>query len=125
MTVEELKSSERGLQGENLRVSGAVLGDSIRFDTDTSLLHFTIANIPADEDALQEEALSEILHQAVSDPNNPKLEVIYRGAKPDMLRDEAQAIVTGQLDSDGVFVAEELLLKCPSKYEEALPEQVD
>jgi cytochrome c-type biogenesis protein CcmE len=42
-----------------------------------------------------------------------------------MLKDEAQAILTGTLNPEGVFVAEELLLKCPSKYEEALPEQAE
>jgi len=29
------------------------------------------------------------------------------------------------LDADGVFQAKELLLKCPSKYESALPNQAD
>ena len=54
-----------------------------------------------------------------------KVKVVYNGAKPDMLKDEAQAILTGKLDSEGVFIAEELLLKCPTKYEEALPEQAE
>jgi cytochrome c-type biogenesis protein CcmE len=31
--------------------------------------------------------------------------------------------MTGKLGEDGVFTAGELLLKCPTKYEEALPEQ--
>jgi cytochrome c-type biogenesis protein CcmE len=31
--------------------------------------------------------------------------------------------MTGSLDSQGVFHAKELLLKCPTKYEEAVPEQ--
>jgi cytochrome c-type biogenesis protein CcmE len=126
MTVEELQRSENELQGQNLRVSGAVLGESIYFDPETGLLHFTIAHIPADEDLATEEGeLSKVLHQAVNDPDNSRLDVIYEGAKPDMLRHESQAILTGQLNSEGVFVAEELLLKCPSKYEEALPEQAE
>jgi cytochrome c-type biogenesis protein CcmE len=32
--------------------------------------------------------------------------------------------MTGKIASDGVFYAEELLLKCPTKYEEAVPSQV-
>jgi cytochrome c-type biogenesis protein CcmE len=40
------------------------------------------------------------------------------------LRDEAQAIITGHLGTDGIFQAEELLLKCPTKYQEAVPSQV-
>ena len=31
--------------------------------------------------------------------------------------------MTGQLGEDGIFYADELLLKCPTKYEEAVPEQ--
>lgn len=124
LTVEELISSQEDLQSQNIRVSGAVLGDSIQFDPETGLLHFTIAHIPADDELTNVEGeLSRVLHQAVIDPDNPRLAVVYEGAKPDMLRNEAQAIITGQLNSDGVFIAQELLLKCPSKYEEALPDQ--
>ena len=36
---------------------------------------------------------------------------------------EAQAIMTGHVAEDGIFYADELLLKCPTKYEEAVPEQ--
>jgi cytochrome c-type biogenesis protein CcmE len=51
------------------------------------------------------------------------VQVVYNGPKPDLLRHEAQAIMTGQLGEDGIFYADELLLKCPTKYEEAVPEQ--
>lgn len=126
MTVGELLESEQDLQDQNLRISGAVIGDSIRFDSVSGKLHFNIAHIPGDQDEIQAAGgLSFVLHQAVQDPQNPQLTVLYDGAPPDMLRDEAQAIVTGTLNSDGVFLAEELLLKCPSKYEEALPAQVE
>jgi cytochrome c-type biogenesis protein CcmE len=51
------------------------------------------------------------------------MKVQYVGPLPDLLRNEAQAIVTGKLGEDGIFYADELLLKCPTKYEEAVPEQ--
>jgi len=51
------------------------------------------------------------------------MQVVYVGPKPDLLRDEAQAIMTGHVAEDGIFYADELLLKCPTKYEEAVPEQ--
>ncbi len=51
------------------------------------------------------------------------MKVVYVGPKPDLLRNEAQAIMTGHLGEDGIFYAEELLLKCPTKYEEAVPAQ--
>ena len=126
MTVEELLESDQDLSGQNMRISGAVIGDSIRYDTGTGQLHFLIAHIPGDQDEIQAAGgLGYVLHQAVNDPDNPRVEVIYQGAPPDMLRDEAQAILTGMLNIEGVFTAEELLLKCPSKYEEALPNQVE
>jgi cytochrome c-type biogenesis protein CcmE len=126
LTVEELGKASADLVGENLRVSGAVLGDSIQIDPEAGLVHFTIVHIPGDEDEIAARGgLEAVLHQAVNDSNNTQLAVDYAGAKPDMLRDEAQAILTGTLNQEGVFVAKELLLKCPTKYEEALPEQVE
>lgn len=123
MTIRELEDSERDLSGQNLRVSGAVLGESITYHAETGRLHFTIAHIPGDDAEIERQGgLNAVLHQAVNDPDNPHLAVIYDGPQPDMLRDEAQAIVTGTLDSEGRFIAEELLLKCPTKYEESLPD---
>jgi len=59
----------------------------------------------------------------VQDPTRAKLVVVYDGVMPDLLKNEAQAIVTGKIGADGKFYAKELLLKCPTKYEEAVPEQ--
>jgi cytochrome c-type biogenesis protein CcmE len=69
--------------------------------------------------------LVDVLRQAVIDPGRSRLQVEYNGVKPDLLRDEAQAIMTGQMGEDGVFYADDLLLKCPTKYEEAVPEQAE
>jgi len=125
MTVCELQDSDEDLTGQSLRVSGAVIGETITYDTEAGLLYFTIAHIPGDDKDIEEEGgLEAVLHQAVNNPEAPRLLVVYEGAPPDMLKNEAQAVLTGSLDSDGVFWVEELLLKCPSKYEEALPDQV-
>jgi len=126
LTVREVKESTKDLTGQNLRISGAVLGDTISINPDNGLLEFTIAHIPGKESEIKAlGGLSLVLHQAVNDPNNPRLDVRYEGSKPDMLKNEAQAILTGTLNAEGVFIAEELLLKCPSRYEEALPDQVE
>lgn len=125
MTVRELKETDRDLTGQNLRISGAVIGESIHYDPETGYLRFVIAHIPGDDAEIRKSGgLNAVLHQAVNDPDNLRLVVLYDGPAPDMLLDEAQAILTGQLDEDGEFLASELLLKCPSKYEEALPDQV-
>ena len=47
------------------------------------------------------------------------LAISYYGPQPDMLVDAVEAVVVGKYDPEGdVFEAEELLMKCPSKYEE-------
>jgi len=125
-TVEELTTKGASMTGKGVRISGAVIGDTISYDPSTLTLTFTIAHIPGDNKDLEAQGgLAKALHDAVKDPDLPHLVVIYHGPKPDLLRDEAQAILTGKLGTDGVFEADELLLKCPTKYEEAVPNQVE
>lgn len=126
LTVTELVAKGNSVAGRDLRISGAVIGDSIQYDPQTLNLTFIIADIPGDNKEIERlGGLAEVLHQAVTDPNRQRVEVIYNGPKPDLLRNEAQAIVTGQIGEDGKFYADELLLKCPTKYEEAVPEQAE
>jgi cytochrome c-type biogenesis protein CcmE len=123
-TIDELNAKGSGAVDRNLRVSGAVLGDSIQYDAQNLTLSFEVAHVPADNLAIESEGgLAEVLHQAVMDPSRARVKVVYVGPKPDLLRNEAQAIMTGHMGTDGVFYAEELLLKCPTRYEEAVPEQ--
>ena len=124
LTVDELIAKGSSVSGRDLRISGAVIGDTIHYDPQTLTLTFEIAHVPGDNKEIEAQGgLAEVLHAAVSDPNRARLKVTYNGVKPDLLRNEAQAIMTGKIGSDGVFQAEELLLKCPTKYEEAVPQQ--
>ena len=124
LTIDELNAKGSGVVEKNLRVSGAVIGDSIQYDAQNLTLSFEVAHVPADNLAIESEGgLAEVLHQAVMDPSRSRIKVVYVGPKPDLLRNEAQAIMTGHMADDGVFYAEELLLKCPTRYEEAVPEQ--
>jgi cytochrome c-type biogenesis protein CcmE len=124
LTIDELGTKGEGVYARELRISGAVIGDSIQYDPQSLNLTFTVAHIPGDNDEIDAlGGLAQVLHDAVVDPNRSRLVVVYNGPKPDLLRDEAQAIMTGKLGEDGVFYADELLLKCPTKYEEAVPEQ--
>jgi len=124
LTIDELNAKGSDVVDKNLRVSGAVIGDSIQYDPQSLTLSFEVAHVPADNLAIETEGgLAEVLHQAVLDPSRARIKVIYVGPRPDLLRNEAQAIMTGHMASDGVFYAEELLLKCPTRYEEAVPEQ--
>jgi cytochrome c-type biogenesis protein CcmE len=128
LTVDEVveKQQDRDLVGMNIRISGAVLGDSIEYDMDTLELTFTIVHVPADNELVAEEGgLAGALHNAVMDPTRSKLKIVYSGPMPDLLQNEAQAILTGQLLASGVFEADELLLKCPTKYEGNVPDQIE
>jgi cytochrome c-type biogenesis protein CcmE len=123
LTVDELLSNSTGRQ-TNVRVSGVVLVDTIEYDTSNLVLTFSVANIPGDNKEIEAlGGLAQVLHAAVLNPDLSRMKVEYHGVKPDLLKNEAQAIMTGSLGSDGVFHAEELLLKCPSRYEEAVPLQ--
>ncbi len=103
-TVDEFYADQDKMFGRDLRVSGFVLGDTIEFtqiDATTSRLEFDI----------------------VDDVNNPgqRLRIVAMNEpKPDLLQHEAQALVEGRVDENGIFMANPggLLLKCPTRYEE-------
>jgi cytochrome c-type biogenesis protein CcmE len=125
-TVDEIQAKGASLVGKNLRASGAVLGDTISYDSKTLTITFDVVHVS--NDAADVEAaggLAAALHNAVTNPSASRMTVVYVGPKPDLLQNEAQAIVTGKLGEDGVFYADELLLKCPTRYEESLPVQAE
>jgi cytochrome c-type biogenesis protein CcmE len=107
-TVDEFYAEQSRLTGRDLKVAGWVIGDSIQYtqiDATTSRLEFDI----------------------VDDLNNPNAQrmhiVAMNEPKPDLLQNEAQALVEGQAKPDGIFYANPggLLLKCPTRYEEIEP----
>ncbi|MFL7890846.1 MAG: cytochrome c maturation protein CcmE [Anaerolineales bacterium] len=124
LTVDELTEKATSDVGREVRISGAVIGDTIVYEPETLTLKFDVAHVPGDNNEIEAlGGLGKVLHDAVNDPDRTRLQVVYIGPKPDLLRHEAQAIMTGELGEDGIFYADELLLKCPTKYEEAVPEQ--
>jgi len=96
LTIGEVKSKASTLRHRNVRVAGKVIGESIRWDAETMNLGFTMRD------------------------ETGTLEVRYHGPRPDNLEDGADAVVEGRLGNDGVFLADNLLLKCPSRYESDL-----
>jgi len=124
LTIEELEAMGAEAVGRNVTVSGAVLGDSITYDTTIPQVRFTVVQIPGDPQEVERRGgLAAVLHQAVTSPSAPRLEIVYNDVKPDLLQHESQAILRGQLKADGRFYADEVLLKCPTRYEEEIPEQ--
>lgn len=103
-TVGEFYSEQDRLVGRELRVAGWVVGDTIQYtqiDDHNSRLEFDI----------------------VDDLNNPgqRLRIVaFNEPKPDLLQHEAQALVEGKADTNGIFTSNPggLMLKCPTRYEE-------
>lgn len=106
LTVKELGDKGQTMMGRNLRVSGFVIGESIAYNPQASSLSFDIVDT-------REELASAARAQT--------LKIKYTGPKPDLLQHEAQAIAEGRLNPDGTFTADNLLLKCPTRYEDQLP----
>lgn len=93
-TVSEVLTQEEDLADRPLRVAGKVVPGTIR---------------QADDDKLR--------HHFVIHEGGVELPVVYRGVAPDTFVDDAEAVVEGKLDDNGVFQATFLMAKCPSKYE--------
>lgn len=100
MTVGELKTSTLGQQlgaDQAVRVGGLVIDGSIDYNQRDLILRF-----------------------ALKDENNPQLTInaLYKGAKPDAFEPEIEALLEGTYDREkNLFLADTLLVKCPSKYE--------
>ncbi|MGJ3240230.1 MAG: cytochrome c maturation protein CcmE [Anaerolineae bacterium] len=116
ITVDEVVASTDYV-GQSVRLTGAVLGDTIEYDSASGDLTFTIAHIPQEF-----EDLAETLHLSANDPSMTQLVIVMEDTTmPDLLQHEAQAILTGTLNDDGTFYATELNLKCPTRFEEHTP----
>jgi cytochrome c-type biogenesis protein CcmE len=82
-------------QPRSSRIAGKIVPDSVEWDTSELHLVFEIKD------------------------DTGQVPISYRGPKPDMLVDAVEAVVIGKYDTTNqVFEADELLMKCPSKYEE-------
>ncbi len=124
LTIDEMLTKGDEVYGRAIKLAGAVDGESVSYDAGTLTLEFTMVNVPADLKEIEAGGgLAKVLHDALRDSEASRLQVVYVGPKPDLLRHEAQAIVTGNMGEDGVFYADELLLKCPTRYEEEVPLQ--
>lgn len=99
LTVEEVRAE--GPSERAVRVAGTVVAETIEWNAQELLLKFDIAD------------------------DSGSLAVIYHGPRPDMLQDDAEVVVEGKYVEGGSFEANNLLLKCPSKYESAATATVE
>lgn len=93
-TVSEFVAQSESLSGEQVRVTGQIIPDSVIQDTNNFTLNFTITD------------------------GETSLPVVYQGVVvPDTFKAGTDIVVEGRSDQQGVFFASKLITKCPSKYE--------
>ncbi|MEA3415824.1 MAG: cytochrome c maturation protein CcmE [Thermodesulfobacteriota bacterium] len=91
VSVSEATTSKTGVQ-----VAGIVVKDSARYNLKTNNLIFTLREDGGDE-----------------------MPVEYNGPSPGNLNDATKVVAIGKYEPDKqVFMAVELLVKCPTKYEQ-------
>ncbi len=97
-TLDELAGLQISPQ-QRIRVSGQLVKGSVQYDPAQPLLKFTIQN-------------SDSTYQ---------LEVVYHDVMPDNFLKSEEVVATGYLKGT-TFEADQLLIKCPSKY---VPEETE
>lgn len=96
MSIRELRACTT-CAARTIRVAGNVQSGSIVRDDKTQVVRFTIVD------------------------GTESMPVVYSGVVPDIFRSGVQVVVEGKLNSQGVFQAQNLLAKCPSKFQSATP----
>lgn len=108
-TLSEFQSSAS--PGESARVHGYVMPGSISRDVETQTVRFAVQEKPP--------------HAGGTD--GAGMPVVYGTLEvPDLFKDGAEVVVEGRVDAgrEGtVFVAQNVLAKCPSKFQAASAEQ--
>jgi cytochrome c-type biogenesis protein CcmE len=108
--LDEFQAAAEEYAGQHARVRGFVTPGSIERDLAAMQVRFRVQKSPP--------------HAGAGSPG--ALSVVYKGLEtPDLFKDGAEVVVEGVLSSHGprgVFHADKVLAKCPSKFE-ATPEQ--
>ena len=94
-TVGEVSDMKDDLNDKSFRINGYVAANSITQNTEEQSLEFVIVDLDESEN----------------------LPVIYQGIVPDTFKEDMEVVIEGKLNSNGIFQANSILTKCPSKYE--------
>lgn len=94
ITITDLVTNTSDFKDEYIMTQGLLNKDSIQWNADRIELEFEIY-----------------------DENDSTLPVFHKGIKPDNFSDDVIVIVEGFMNDQGVFEAERVTTKCPSKYE--------
>lgn len=96
-TLKEFTAQGSKIAGQTVRVNGPLDKSSIQLDQKNMVLNFKLTD------------------------GGIVLPVVYRGVVPDTMATGESVVAEGHLDSQGVFQADTILVKCPSKYEAQTP----
>ncbi len=94
-TLKEFSAQQGKMVGQNVRINGPLDTSSIDTNQKTLELKFNLKD------------------------GDTVLPVVYHGVAPDTLKTGESVVAEGHLDASGVFMADNILVKCPSKYEQA------
>ncbi len=94
ITIADLNKSGASYEGDYIMTQGLLNKESVKWDADKLELRFE----------LYEEGQG-------------TLQVIHKGIKPDNFSEDVIVLVEGFIQKDGVFEAEKVQTKCPTKYE--------
>ncbi len=93
--VSEVLAKGSSVYDVNVKVEGHVAPDSVQRESAGRLIRFTISDIGGGQ----------------------SLPVVFKGVAPDTFKADSDVVVEGRLGSDGIFQAQTIMTKCPSKYE--------
>ncbi len=97
LTLDELASREASLVERGVRVNATVDKESVKYDSRAIALSFDL----------------------VDPESGARRSVLYHDPMPDLFMRSESVIVEGAVDPTGTFQAHTILVKCPSKYEDA------
>lgn len=92
VTVSEFYSRDTELYNTAIRVAGKI-SEPIEWNADDVRLSFVITE------------------------GGEEMKVVYHGARPSGFNTGSSVLVEGEYNPEGIFYADQIILKCPSKYE--------
>ena len=92
-TVPEFTAQRAQLDGQVIRINGPLDQSSVNYDQKTLTLHFDLKD------------------------GSTVVPVVYHGVVPDTMTSGESVVAEGQVDAQGIFQANSILVKCPSKYQ--------
>jgi len=92
LTIPEAEAQSSSLVGQQVRITGTLVGNSVHYNPRQNLLTFSIQG------------------------GGQEMEVAYHGPQPEDFQQSVNAIVNGTYRPDHVFMANHVLVQCPSHY---------